>query len=120
MLTGAATVFSVSDLSASLAHYRDTLGFAVVFQWGEPLTYACLCRDDVQLHLAAATLTGKTAGQGQLCIFVHDVDAIHAELLARGARIAKPPQTYPYGMREFDIHDPDGNRLIFGMAVPPG
>ena len=118
MLTGAAAVLSVTDLAASLAHYRDALGFAVEFQWGDPVTYACLCRDDVQLHLAAATLTGKPAGQSQLCIFVRDVDAIHAELATAGARIAKPPQTYPYGMREFDLLDPDGNRLIYGAAAP--
>lgn len=119
MLTGAAPVLSVADLPAALAYYEHALGFAVTFRWGEPTTYACLCRDDVQLHLAAASLTGRTPGQSQLCLFVADVDAIHAELARRGARITKPPETYPYGMREFDLTDPDGNRLIYGMAAPP-
>jgi catechol 2,3-dioxygenase-like lactoylglutathione lyase family enzyme len=119
MLTGAATVFTVANLAASLAHYRDALGFDVTFQWGEPAFYACLCRDDVQLHLIAATATEQLPGHGNLCIFVQDVDAIHAELAASGANVMKPPQTYDYGMRDFDIRDPDGNRLTFGMAAPP-
>ncbi len=83
---------------------------------GEPPTYACLCRDEVALHLAAAPISGRVAGQGLLCIFVRDVDAIHAGPLENGAYIAKPPQTYPYGMREFDVSDHDGNRIVFGMA----
>jgi uncharacterized glyoxalase superfamily protein PhnB len=119
MLTGAAPVLSVTDLPAALAYYEQALGFEVTFRWGDPITYACLCRDAVQLHLAAAALTGKAPGQGQLCLFVRDVDAIHAELAGRGARILKPPQSQEYGMREFDLVDPDGNRLIYGAAVSP-
>jgi hypothetical protein len=45
MLVGAATVFVVSDIAKSIAYYRDSLGFDVTFQYGEPLFYACLCRD---------------------------------------------------------------------------
>ena len=48
-------------------------------------------------------------------MFVRDVDAVYAELAARGARIAKPPQNYDYGMRDFDPIDLDGNQLTFGM-----
>lgn len=112
MLTGAAPVFTVANLAASLAYYQDALGFDVTFQWGTPTSYACLCRDEVQLHLAAATVS-----PGKLCIFVRDVDAIHAELTTSGATILTPPQTQAYGMRDFNVADPDGNILIFGMAA---
>lgn len=27
----------------------------------------------------------------------------------------EPKDDYPYGMRDFDINDPDGNHLCFGM-----
>ena len=46
---------------------------------------------------------------------MNDVDALHAELAARGAHVVKPPQDYAYGMRDFDVTDLDGNQLIFGM-----
>jgi predicted enzyme related to lactoylglutathione lyase len=117
MLVGAATIFTVSDLAASVAHYRDVLGFTVTFQYGEPAFYTCLCRDEVQLHLRSGTRW--VPGSGAIAIFVSDVDALHAELVGRGANVLKPPQDYPYGMRDFDVADPDGNHLTFGMESKP-
>jgi uncharacterized glyoxalase superfamily protein PhnB len=52
-------------------------------------------------------------------VFVDDVDALHADLAARGANVLKPPQDYAYGMRDFDVADPDGNQLTFGMSLRP-
>ena len=115
MLVGAATIFSVRDLAASVAHYRDVLGFTVTFQYGEPAFYACLCRDEVAIHLRAGT--GWPPGNGAIAVFVKDVDALHAELIARGAKVLKPPRDYDYGMRDFDVADPDGNQLTFGMGT---
>jgi catechol 2,3-dioxygenase-like lactoylglutathione lyase family enzyme len=117
MMVGAATVFVVSDIQNSLAHYRDVLGFSVTFQYGNPTFYVCLCRDEVALHLIAAHRTERLPGNGAICIFVRDVDAVHAEVAARGANIVKPPQDYDYGMRDFDVLDPDGNQLVFGMGA---
>jgi catechol 2,3-dioxygenase-like lactoylglutathione lyase family enzyme len=115
MLKGDAAVFAVSDLEASLAYYRDALGFSVEFRWGEPVSYACLCRDNVALHLASQILAKRQPGQGALCIFVSDVDAIHEEIAAKGARVVKPPKDYDYGMRDFDVRDLDGNQITYGM-----
>ena len=117
MLVGAATVFAVSDIAKSIAYYRDALGFAVTFEYGQPVFYACLCRDDVALHLLAARETKRLPGHGAICVFVRDVDAVHAELSARGAKVIKPPQNYDYGMRDFDVTDLDGNHLTFGMGT---
>ncbi len=116
MITGTATVLTVRDIAASLAYYRDALGFAVTYQYGEPIFYVCLCRDEAAVHLIAATKTERVPGNGALCIFVKDVDAIHAELVARKARVVKPPQDYDYGMRDFDVVDLDGNQIFYGMA----
>ena len=115
MMVGAATVFVVSDIAKSIEHYRDTLGFTVTFQYGAPTFYACLCRDEVALHLLAAHGTKRLPGNGGICVFVKDVDGVHAELAARGAKVVKPPQNYDYGMRDFDVTDLDGNQLTFGM-----
>ena len=115
MMVGAATVFTVRDIAKSIEYYRDALGFIVTFQYGEPIFYACLCRDEVALHLLSAHETKRLPGNGSICVFVKDVDAVHAELAARGAAVVKPPQNYDYGMRDFDVVDPDGNQLTFGM-----
>ena len=115
MMVGAATVFTVRDIDASIAHYRDVLGFDVTFEYGKPTFYACLCRDAVNLHLIASGRTERLPGNGAICIFVSDVDKVYDELRGRKARVVKEPQTYPYGMRDFDVLDPDGNQLVFGM-----
>jgi uncharacterized glyoxalase superfamily protein PhnB len=43
------------------------------------------------------------------------VDALYQELKSRGAHALNEPKDYPYGMRDFDVHDLDGNQLCFGM-----
>jgi uncharacterized glyoxalase superfamily protein PhnB len=117
-MVGAATVFIVSDVTGSIGHYRDALGFSVTFEYGNPVSYACLCRDEVALHLLAAHRTRRLPGNGGICVFVSDVDGVYAELAARGAKVLKPPQNYDYGMRDFDVVDLDGNQLTFGMGAP--
>jgi catechol 2,3-dioxygenase-like lactoylglutathione lyase family enzyme len=116
MMVGAATVFVVADIAKSTEHYRDVLGFEVAFEYGAPTSYVGLCRDEVALHLLAARRTSRLPGNGGICIFVRDVDAVHAELAAREASIPKPPQDYDYGMRDFDVIDLDGNQLTFGTG----
>ena len=74
MMAGSATVFVVSDIATSLAYYRDVLGFQVTFEYGQPLSYACLCRDEVALHLLASSRTKRLPGHGAICVFVRDVD----------------------------------------------
>jgi uncharacterized glyoxalase superfamily protein PhnB len=76
-----------------------------------------LCRDDVSVHLLAAQKTKRLPGHGGICVFVRDVDRVHAELAERGANVIKPPQNYDYGMRDFDVTDLDGNHLTFGMGT---
>ena len=121
MMIGAATVFVVSDIASSIEYYRSALGFKVTFQYGEPTFYVCLCRDEVALHLLAAHETRQLPGNSGICVFVKDVDSVHAEFAARGAKVMKPPQDYDYGMRDFDVIDLDGNHLTFGMeSRPPG
>jgi hypothetical protein len=93
------------------------LGFTGTFQYGKPTFYACLCRDEVALHLVASHRTKRLPGNGGICVFVRDVDGVYAELAARGANVIKPPQNYDYGMRDFDVVDLDGNQLTFGMGT---
>ena len=114
-LLGGATVFVVEDVLRSVQHYCDVLGFHTEFTYGEPTFYAGVERDGVLIHLQAASETKRQPGHGALNVFVTDVDALYHELQSKGARTVKEPKDYPYGMRDFDIHDLDGNQLCFGM-----
>ena len=114
-LRGAATVFVVKDVLRSVEHYRDVLGFHTEFTYGQPTFYAGVERDNVASHFQAASESKRQPGHGGVNIFVTDVDALYHELKARGASTLNEPKDYPYGMRDFDINDPDGNQLCFGM-----
>ena len=114
MMVGTATVFIVRDVAASIVFYRDVLGFKVTFEFGKPTYYVCLSRDEAALHLMDAKRSPQPPGHGALCVFVRNVDAVHAEFTRSGAKPPKPPQDYAYGMRDFDVFDPDGNRMTIG------
>jgi uncharacterized glyoxalase superfamily protein PhnB len=117
MLKGATTVFVVADIVASIAHYRDVLSFEPSFEFGEPVSYAGFCRDAVPIDLIASSKTQRSPGNGAVCIEVDNVDAIHAELMRRGAKILAAPMDSSYGMRDFNVVDLDGDQLTFGMPL---
>lgn len=115
-LSAAAPVFVVEDVKRSVEHYRKALGFRVEFTHGDPASYAGIERDNVTVHLQVARDSKRKAGSSAIYVFVTDVDALHRELRSRGARIVNAPRDYPYGMRDFDVEDLDGNSLCFGMG----
>jgi len=47
-------------------------------------------------------------------VFVTGVDALYEELRSRGAITLEEPAERPYGMRDFNVNDLDGNELCFG------
>jgi catechol 2,3-dioxygenase-like lactoylglutathione lyase family enzyme len=118
MMHGSTTVFTVKDVMASLAYYRDKIGFDVAFEYGTPTFYVGMCSGNVTLHLVSADRTPRQPGHGAVSIFVDDVDGLHADLVKRGAKVLKAPANYDYGLRDFDVADLDGNMLFFGMEIP--
>jgi uncharacterized glyoxalase superfamily protein PhnB len=113
-----APVFAVRDIEASLAYYRDALGFDVAFTWGAPTYYAGVCSGSVTIHLQSASQTERPPGTSSLYLFVANADDAYRELVSRGARIVKGPETYPYGMRDFMAVDIDVNILSFVSPEP--
>jgi uncharacterized glyoxalase superfamily protein PhnB len=102
--------FEASSITAMCSEFHTK------FTYGEPAFYAGVERDGVTIHLQAAGETKRLPGHGSAYVFVTDVDALYQELKSRGARVLKEPKDYPYGMRDFDINDIDGNQLCFGMG----
>jgi hypothetical protein len=44
-------------------------------------------------------------------------DPLCAEIAGRGVTIAREISDAPYRMRDFDLLDPEGNRLCFGEPI---
>jgi predicted enzyme related to lactoylglutathione lyase len=101
----------LSNVPAGIAHYRDVLGFSINYQQDD---LGVMDRDGMRLLLIART-DGHT-GIGSCCFYVTDADALHAELLAKGAKVQGEPVSYPWGLREFKVLDGEGNRLSFAQT----
>ena len=99
----------LNDVAAGLRHYRDVLGFTVNYEQHD---IAVMDRDEVRLLLIART--PRHTGIGSASLYVRDADMVHAELLRNGADVQGEPISQPWGLREFSILDPEGNRLTFG------
>ena len=110
-------ILVVRDIQKSVAYYRDALGFTVDFTYGEPPSYAGVYRGSVLLHLQAESQADRPPGGSAVYLYVEDADRIYRELRERGARIEKEPQDYPYGLRDFDVRDLDGNRLVIASPT---
>lgn len=44
---------------------------------------------------------------------MRDADALHAELVGRGASVQGAPVSRPWGLRDFRVLDLEGNRITF-------
>jgi hypothetical protein len=91
----------------------DVLGFRV--DWQYPLI-ASVSRGRCCIFLSE----GDQGNAGSWTwIGVSDVDALHDELVGRGARIRNPPRNFFWG-REMQVADPDGNVLRMCSDTRPG
>jgi len=105
----------VRDLETALDYYTNQLGFRFDFDWGDPATFAGISLDKVQIFLAQ----GDTQGAGcQVFFAVADADELHEFHRRNGVKILCPPTDRPWSIRDYEIEDLDGHRLIFGHYIP--
>ena len=124
-----ATFLPHDDPEASLAFYRDILGFEVrgdvgsgKMRWitvgpaGQPGTSIVLnppaigddFTDDQREAIAEMMAKGTYA---TIVLASADVDATFEQLKARGAEVVQEPTDQPYGIRDCGFRDPAGNSV---------
>ena len=122
---GLAPLLQVFDMPASIAFYRDILGFEIVNQSspGPNFGWALLELDGAQLMLNTAYEDDarppapdpvRLASHADTTIYFGcpDVDAAYAHLRAKGLDVKKPSST-SYGFKALSLTDPDGFELCF-------
>lgn len=115
MSTEVLPVIHVADVESAITYYTTTLGFTEDFRWKE---YAGVTfGGGARLHLNGFGSEPDRIGKGQAYFVVPNVDDIYAGMLSSGAVIEHPLVDNPYGMRDFSIVDPDGNRYTFGTDI---
>jgi lactoylglutathione lyase len=113
---------NVSDMSRSVAFYRDVLGLSLKFEspgWSEFQTGATT----LALHPAPARPGGPppaelVAGSCSIGFSVENLADTHRQLTARGARFVMPPTERPNeGIVLAVCVDPDGLGISFAEPL---
>jgi len=125
-------MLNVSDIQRSLAFYQDIAGFELISP-PETVTeweWAHLRANQAQLMLSGSggpPPVPESPKQEEhenwpviFYFYPDDVAALHAGLIRQGYRPSPLRVTF-YGMKEFDLYDPDGHLLSFGQETdePP-
>ncbi len=116
MIKLAIPLLHVSNSMTAEEFYCKRLGFRREFAHraddakADPC-YMGLTRDGVWLHVSS--FSGDGISGGVVNLIVEDVDALHAELVANGVRIAVGPVDQTWGTREMYVKDADGNSIRF-------
>ena len=124
-LRGISPFFIVTDVPASLAFYRDRLGFEITFQGPEPgdVFFGIVRRGGAQILLKAVGVPPvpnrtRDVKQGiarwDAYVDVPDPDALAAEFASRQVEFCEPLADTDDGLRGFAVTDADGYVLFFG------
>jgi len=114
-LTAAIPVLPVDDVSKALAFYRDRLGFETAFEFGP---YAGVVRGPISIHLDGGGEANPYPHPTCCRIDVRGVDALAAEMEGQGViHPDEPLADTPFGMRQFSVLDPSGNRITFAEPL---
>ena len=127
-VSGIAPLFISSNVPASLAFYRDRLGFDITLQGptADDIFFGIVQRGaamimfkDVGVDLLPNCTRNVKKGIARWDAYVHvpDPDALAAEFSARNVSFVEPLKDIDDGLRGFELADIDGYVLFFGR--PP-
>jgi catechol 2,3-dioxygenase-like lactoylglutathione lyase family enzyme len=112
----AVTLF-VEDLQAAKQFYREVFGLPVAFEDDSSTVFRL---KNTMINLLETTAAGELIAPAPVAsreagsrvvftIAVHDVDAMCAELKARGVQLLNGPMDRPWGVRTASFRDPGGH-----------
>ncbi|WP_405018302.1 VOC family protein [Kitasatospora sp. NBC_00070] len=125
------TALPHDDPDASLAFYRDLLGFEVRSDVGQGrmrwITVGPAGRPDTSILLAPPAVDpGITEDErrtvlemmakgtyGWILLATPDLDGVFGKLRGGGAEVVQEPTEQPYGIRDCAVRDPAGNMVRF-------
>jgi catechol 2,3-dioxygenase-like lactoylglutathione lyase family enzyme len=103
----------VPDVDASLAYYRDILGFRIegrhLGETGE-VEFGSVLRGRTNIYISKKN---DPIAKSYCWIGVDEVDDLCATLTANGARVVEGPADKPWDYRQFTLEDINGHSLTF-------
>jgi len=115
-------IFFTMDIPATLAYYKEKLGFECVGTWQDPPVYAIVARDRQAIHFRCAEPPAANPDKYpdellDAYLYVDDADILYAEYAARGVQFTRELANMPWHSREIVVKDCDGRLLAFGANL---
>lgn len=113
-----------ADYKASLAFYRDVLGWVVTENWGGEGSGrgAILSGGGIKVVIGErdpeATGPAGSGTRPNVHLDIHDIDA-RFRSLPKGTHVVVEPEHTHWGTRWFVVRDPDGNLIAFEEVPRP-
>lgn len=106
-------VVNVDDLQAAISFYTEKLGFTVAFELGP---YAGLQLGDAMVHLNGGD-DEWSARPTSARFTVEFVDNYYDQLDQSIVKLDEQLRDMPFGVRQFSVIDPSGNRITFAQSL---
>jgi catechol 2,3-dioxygenase-like lactoylglutathione lyase family enzyme len=124
-ISGISPFFIVENTTATLAFYRDRLGFEVIFHGPADDPFfgivsrggAMLMFKDVEVD-PLPNYKRDPAARWDAYVYVPDPDSLAAEFASRNVQFSEPLKDTHDGLRGFELRDVDGYVLFFGRPRP--
>ena len=108
------------DFERSLRFYAESLGLHIYREWGSGSSRGAvffLGGGFLELSGSSRTTASEASENTRLWLQVRDVNAVVSQVGDAGIEIIEPPTDKPWGLREMQIRDPDGLRIVI-VEVP--
>lgn len=106
-------IFACSDIEATIAYYKDVLGFTTSWTYGDPPTFGSASIGGVSLMFCRDPQLAAHIRGHQHWISVEDADEIYRLHRANGAVIVADIEDKPWNIREYTVEDLNGYHLRF-------
>jgi uncharacterized glyoxalase superfamily protein PhnB len=123
-ITAVAPGLTVNDIQASLAWYRDVLGFRVGERWklnGQLMGVEMSAGETIFMLGQDDWKKGRDRVKGQgvriYCETDQDIDRIAAQVKKNGGTLTQEPKDQTWGMRDMALADPDGYLITIGATL---
>ena len=123
-LSAVMPAITANDLGASIAWYRDVMGFVVAdeIEHEGVRVAAVLNAGSVQFLVAQDDFAKgrdrqKGVGFRLYCVSEQDVDELAATIKARGGTLDQEPTDQPWGARDLAVVDPDGFKISISSGT---